>query len=188
MSNEKWDKIDEKFNAQESKERDREEATTTKMNLPTEHAPDDLSSPIPQGTNLNVIQKTKIKSLERKAQLEIVKTATEAKLDVWREKILAEKDLAKKEVVLSYNRELEQINGSYLNDLREIGVVQFEKRAEILLELSKKAARLLAKTESADLPRAMREFNTTQIIDMFKELHSKIATDHVGSNVKKSNK
>lgn len=119
----------------------------------------------------------------RKANVEAWKEAYRHKLDVWKTNIKTEADLAKQEILLAYNGELERINQDHITQLQQIGVSNFQQRAEAIRQLGIRAADVLQKCSQDDVPQMIRDKNIDAIMSMYDRLFEQMSNERIADDL-----
>lgn len=180
--NDKWSEIDRIAESRKQASRN-QEAQSEHRPMPIKpQRVGEVTKGMPGGVapdKVGIVGKYEIGKAARSANVEAWKEAYRQKLDVWKTNIKTEADLAKQEILLAYNGELERINQEHINQLQMIGVSNFQLRAGAIRELGIRAADLLKRCAEDDVPHMIRDKNIDAIMSMYDRLFDQMSNERV---------
>ncbi len=128
---------------------------------------------------LDIIGRFKRNSIERKAALEAMRSMYDARLESSKHALMRAVDVEKKRVDVVANKYIFQITEEYLNNLRELGLQNFESRFNTLLQLNQMLARLTEQAMAQDVPPSVRDATIENITKKYREFSDKLMEEEI---------
>ena len=169
MSEDKWKPIEEGIDKKKRQDEGKKE-----------HLKPDLPTVDPGVGPQGILEKVKIGGVERKARIEALTLETKARLEVWAHRMKAEVIVAQTKLDVRMEEQLELIGKQHLENLRDLGIKNFEERSAAVQQLSRVAAAELLKIQDADVPNMMKEKMLNGVAKQYEDLFDRILSDEIG--------
>ena len=126
---------------------------------------------------IGLIGQFKKNKIDRQAALIKLKAMHDAQIEAATHALRRAVDVEKGRVDTVANKFLYQITEEYLNDMREMGLKNFESRMQTLLQLNTKLGELLGHAQSQDLPQSVKDATIQNILKKYQEFADRIMAE-----------
>lgn len=171
MADSKWDKADALMQTQRRTEL-RPVATPATPLAPIETQIEEIRQ-----KKLGIIGAFKRSGIERRAALTQLQELHSAQLESTKHALEAALMIDKRRIDVIADKYIFHLDEEYLNDLRELGIKNFEGRMSALLQLNSTAARLMEAAEAQDVPQAMKQTTLQGIIKKHQEFFDRVMAE-----------
>jgi hypothetical protein len=171
MADTKWEKTDALIQGQTKTEL--KPVSTPAMPL----APIESQIQVIREKKLGIIGSFKRNGIERRAALTQLQALHDAQMKSTEHALTAALAVDKRRIDVIADKFIFHLDEEYLNDLRDLGIKNFESRMSALLQLNSTAARLMEAAEAQDVPTAMKESTLKGIFKKHQEFFERIMAE-----------
>jgi len=128
---------------------------------------------------MGLIASFKKNKIERSVALEKLQVLYGAQMESVKHALRRAIDVDKGRIDVIADKYIYQLTQEYLNDMRDLGLKNYESRMTTCMQLNDMAARLIEKAEGQDVPPAMKETTVQNILKKYQEFTDRIMEEEI---------